>query len=97
MTDTQIDRDRGVRLKQAMVTRGHRKATAFAADLDISPAAITKWTQGHAMSIDHACTLAGAKSSISASAQAMFNISLSMVSAHSATSAASARTGERSR
>lgn len=41
-----------------METRGHRKATALAANLNISPAAITKWTQGHSMSIDHACDLA---------------------------------------
>lgn len=41
-----------------MITRGHRKATALAADLNISPAALTKWTQGHSMSVDHACSLA---------------------------------------
>ena len=58
MNSQQIDRERGTRLRQAMVTRGHRKATALAAELDISPAAITKWTQGHAMSVDHACNLA---------------------------------------
>ena len=58
MNSQQIDRERGTRLRQAMMTRGHRKATALAAELDISPAAITKWTQGHAMSVDHACNLA---------------------------------------
>lgn len=58
MDQPQIDRARGVRLKQAMVIRGHYKAMALAAELSISPAALTKWTQGHAMSVDHACKLA---------------------------------------
>jgi transcriptional regulator with XRE-family HTH domain len=58
MHNPQIDRERGVRLKQAIMIRGHRKATALAAQLEISPAAITKWTQGHAMSVEHACNLA---------------------------------------
>ncbi|HTU11880.1 MAG TPA: helix-turn-helix transcriptional regulator [Allosphingosinicella sp.] len=52
------DRNRGNRLRQAMAMRGYGKATALAAGLDISPAAITKWTQGHAMSIGHVCSLA---------------------------------------
>jgi len=30
---------------------------ALAAALEISPAAVSKWRQGHAMSIDHACRL----------------------------------------
>ena len=58
MIDQQTQIERGARLKQAMIIRGHRKAMALAADLNISPAAITKWTQGHAMSVDHACNLA---------------------------------------
>jgi len=53
-----IDKDRGKRLKQAMRMRGRRKAMALAAELNISPAAITKWKQGHAMSVDNACNLA---------------------------------------
>ncbi|URK85950.1 helix-turn-helix transcriptional regulator (plasmid) [Rhizobium sp. RCAM05350] len=59
MDQPQIDRARGTRLKQAMVIRGHHKAMALAAELSISPAALTKWTQGHAMSVDHARKLAG--------------------------------------
>ena len=58
MNSLQTDRERGSRLKTAMTTRGYRKATALAAGLDISPAAVTKWTQGHAMSVDHVCNLA---------------------------------------
>lgn len=58
MDQPQIDRARGLRLKQAMAIRGHRKALAVAAELSISPAALTKWTQGHAMSVDHARKLA---------------------------------------
>ncbi|WP_428424451.1 helix-turn-helix domain-containing protein [Pararhizobium sp.] len=58
MHQPKIDRARGDRLKQAMTASGHRKATALAAELSISPAAITKWTQGHAMSVDHARNLA---------------------------------------
>lgn len=53
-----IDKVRGVRLKQAMAERGRGKAMAFAAELNISPAALTKWTQGFGMSIEHACHLA---------------------------------------
>nr|WP_295105377.1 helix-turn-helix transcriptional regulator [uncultured Caulobacter sp.] len=58
MINQRLSKERGTRLRQAMMTRGHRKATALAADLNISPAALTKWTQGHSMSVDHACTLA---------------------------------------
>jgi transcriptional regulator with XRE-family HTH domain len=58
MDQSQIDRDRGIRLKQAMAMRGHHKAMALAAELSISPAALTKWTQGHAMSVNHARKLA---------------------------------------
>ena len=58
MKSPQVDKNRGIRLKHAMETRGYRKATALAASLDISPAAITKWTQGHAMSLDHVANLA---------------------------------------
>lgn len=58
MTSPQIDRERGHRLKLAMIARGYRKATALAAGLGISPAAITKWTQGHAMSLHHVHHLA---------------------------------------
>lgn len=58
MDQPKIDRARGSRLKQAIIASGHRKATALAAELSISPAAITKWIQGHAMSVDHARNLA---------------------------------------
>lgn len=58
MNNSKVDRERGYRLKLAMVARGYGKATALASGLDISPAAITKWTQGHAMSVDHVCNLA---------------------------------------
>jgi transcriptional regulator with XRE-family HTH domain len=58
MDQPQIDSERGIRLKQAMAIRGHHKAMAVAAELSISPAALTKWTQGHAMSVDHARKLA---------------------------------------
>lgn len=52
------DRERGKRIDQAMSSRGHGKALALAAELDISPAALTKWRQGHAMSLANACRLA---------------------------------------
>jgi transcriptional regulator with XRE-family HTH domain len=58
MANETIDRDRGKRIEQAMMRRGHRKAMALAAELDISPAALTKWKQGHAMSLENACRLA---------------------------------------
>src|SRR3546814_6623750 len=58
MKDPYIDRDRGARLRQAAMMRGNHKAGALAAELEISPAAVTKWAQGHAMSINHACRLA---------------------------------------
>ena len=50
--------ERGKRFDQAMKMRGHHKAMALAVELGISPAAITKWKQGHAMSVDHACSVA---------------------------------------
>jgi transcriptional regulator with XRE-family HTH domain len=53
-----VNIERGRRLKMAMERRGYRKATALAAALNISPAAMTKWTQGYTMSIAHACHLA---------------------------------------
>ncbi|MGE7367664.1 helix-turn-helix domain-containing protein [Neorhizobium sp. NPDC001467] len=49
-----IDRARGDRLRQAVGARGPQKIMALAADLDISPAAVSKWMHGHAMSIDNA-------------------------------------------
>lgn len=58
MNNPKVNRERGHRLRLAMITRGYGKATALASGLDISPAAITKWTQGHAMSVDHVCNLA---------------------------------------
>lgn len=58
MPNETTDRDRGKRIEQAMATRGRRKAMALAAELDISPAALTKWKQGHAMSLENACRLA---------------------------------------
>jgi transcriptional regulator with XRE-family HTH domain len=41
-----------------MTVRGHRKMMALAAELNISPAALSKWKKGHSMSIEHACRLA---------------------------------------
>ncbi|WP_298818927.1 helix-turn-helix transcriptional regulator [uncultured Roseibium sp.] len=58
MGSHEIDKERGKRLRQAMLVRGHRKALALAVELNISPAAITKWKQGHAMSVGNACKLA---------------------------------------
>lgn len=58
MAGDKIDRDRGKRIDQAMNEKGHRKAMALAAELSISPAALTKWKQGHAMSLGNACSLA---------------------------------------
>jgi transcriptional regulator with XRE-family HTH domain len=58
MNNQRIDPKRGSRVKKAMSTHGYRKATALAAALQVSPAALTKWTQGHAMSVDHVCNLA---------------------------------------
>ncbi len=57
-TPQKIDRERGRRLRQALGARGPQKMMAVAADLDISPAAVSKWMQGHAMSIDNARRLA---------------------------------------
>jgi transcriptional regulator with XRE-family HTH domain len=57
-----IDRQRGLRLRQAMAARGDLKMMAVAAELEVSPAALSKWRQGHAMSVDHArrlCELLG--------------------------------------
>lgn len=54
-----VDRQRGMRLRQAMAARGKRKMMALAAELEVSPAALSKWCQGHAMSVDHACRLCG--------------------------------------
>lgn len=56
-TPQKIDRERGRRLRQAVGARGPQKMMAFAADLGISPAAVSKWMQGHAMSIDNAARL----------------------------------------
>lgn len=53
-TPRKIDRERGRRLRQAMGARGPQKMMALAADLGITPAALSKWLQGHAMSIDNA-------------------------------------------
>lgn len=57
MSAGSIDRKRGERLHRAMIARDQRKMMALAAELNISPAAVSKWKQGHAMSIDHACRL----------------------------------------
>ncbi|MQY48705.1 helix-turn-helix domain-containing protein [Rhizobiales bacterium RZME27] len=56
-TPQKIDRDRGKRLRQALGARGPQKMMALAADLGISPAAVSKWMQGHAMSIENAARL----------------------------------------
>ncbi len=57
MPNPNINKERGARLDQAMVRRGQRKAMALAAELKLSPAAISKWRQGHAMSVENACRL----------------------------------------
>jgi transcriptional regulator with XRE-family HTH domain len=53
-----LDRERGLRLHRAMTLRGHRKMMALAAELHISPAALSKWKKGYSMSIENACRLA---------------------------------------
>ena len=58
MTNSDIERKRANRLRQAMSSRGYGKATAIAAALGVSPAAVTKWTNGKSMSTDHACKMA---------------------------------------
>jgi len=57
MQTQNIDTERGARLRQAMAVRGHRKMMALAVELGISSAALSKWTQGHSMSVEHACRL----------------------------------------
>ena len=57
-TSQKIDHERGKRLRQAVGARGPQKMMALAAALDISPAAVSKWMQGHAMSIENAIRLA---------------------------------------
>jgi transcriptional regulator with XRE-family HTH domain len=57
MQTQNMDTERGARLRQAMALRGHRKMMALAAELGISAAALSKWTQGHSMSVEHACRL----------------------------------------
>lgn len=52
-----IDRQRGARLRQAMAARSDLKMMAMAAEMGVSPAALSKWRQGHAMSVDHASRL----------------------------------------
>jgi transcriptional regulator with XRE-family HTH domain len=57
MQTQHIDIQRGARLRQAIAVRGHRKMMALAVELGISSAALSKWTQGHPMSVEHACQL----------------------------------------
>jgi transcriptional regulator with XRE-family HTH domain len=57
MQSHELDPARAARLREAIKARGHRKMMALAAELDISSAALSKWTQGHAMSVEHACRL----------------------------------------
>jgi len=52
-----IDRQRGARLREAMAARGDLKMMAMAAEMGVSQAALSKWRQGHAMSVDHASRL----------------------------------------
>jgi len=52
-----IDRQRGARLRQAMAARSDLKMMAMAAEMGVSQAALSKWRQGHAMSVDHASRL----------------------------------------
>ena len=58
MQGQDIDVGRGFRLRQAIELRGHRKMLALAAELNISSAALSKWIQGHAMSLENACRIA---------------------------------------
>ncbi|WP_428527064.1 helix-turn-helix domain-containing protein [Roseibium sp.] len=58
MTGNIIDTRRGQRLGIALRQRGQRKAMALAAELNISPAAVSKWRRGHPMSVDNACRIA---------------------------------------
>ena len=57
MQSQELDPGRAARLRRAIEVRGHRKMMALAAELNISSAALSKWTQGHAMSVEHACRL----------------------------------------
>ncbi|MGE7367925.1 helix-turn-helix domain-containing protein [Neorhizobium sp. NPDC001467] len=54
----EVNVERGRRIRQALAMCGHSKVTGIAAELGISPAAFSKWLQGHAMGVDHACELA---------------------------------------
>lgn len=58
MQNQTIDRDRGNRIAKAMEKHGLCKAMAFAAELGVSEAAVSKWKHGHTMSLENACLLA---------------------------------------
>jgi transcriptional regulator with XRE-family HTH domain len=59
MQGQDINPGRGLRLRQAIEASGHRKLMALASELGVSAAALSKWIQGHTMSVEHACKLAG--------------------------------------
>jgi transcriptional regulator with XRE-family HTH domain len=53
-----INRQRGERIARAMERRGRNKAMALAMELGVSPAALSKWINGHSMTLENACLLA---------------------------------------
>jgi transcriptional regulator with XRE-family HTH domain len=49
-----MSQSRAKRLRQALNLRGRRKLYAFADEIGVSPSSLTRWLQGHFISIDHA-------------------------------------------
>ena len=58
MPNRSLDRQRGKRIANAMQKRGRHKAMALAIELGVSPAAMSKWINGHSMTLENACLLA---------------------------------------
>jgi transcriptional regulator with XRE-family HTH domain len=58
MRQSNLDKARGLRLDQAIHAHGQRKMMAIAAELGVSPAALSKWKNGGTMSTGHACKMA---------------------------------------
>jgi transcriptional regulator with XRE-family HTH domain len=58
MREGNRDKARGQRLEQAIHANGQRKMMAIAAELGVSPAALSKWKNGGTMSTEHACKMA---------------------------------------
>ncbi|WP_132272486.1 helix-turn-helix transcriptional regulator [Neorhizobium sp. JUb45] len=52
-----VDHDRGRRIRAALKSFNSHKMMSVAAELNVSAAALSKWVQGHPMSVDHACRL----------------------------------------